>query len=224
MADGPHSATVPVYFRHMYDLFREVTELDQVKVDELESVKAKTLYSEFTSTLPPPKCVYKVDNMPWEVVWERLENPVMVPLAKELMFMISHNIIPNRQRLFRMNKVRDPRCLVDMEEEDNLHMFTGCRRVRVAWAWVRGRVGDMLLDGCQVTSDFEMLNFAFPSCPFDTEIVWLISTFCDYVYNEVLKRHQEADVEELKAILKTRYLENNHGNRPVIDRLCFSLF
>ena len=60
------------------------------------------------SSFPPPKVVFKLD-VDWPVVWERLDSPVLHPSAREYLFMIIHNIVPNRERLYlKMNMVNNP--------------------------------------------------------------------------------------------------------------------
>ena len=98
---------------------------------------AKDLYKGYTSTLPPPKVIFKFD-VEWTRVWERLNSAVLDPLAREQLFMVIHNIVPNRERLFmKMNMVNSPNCLLCHEREDNVHLFMECILVREAWGWVR---------------------------------------------------------------------------------------
>ena len=95
MARGVHSQIVPPYFNHMKILFCEAVDYEMVKVKELKYAAAKNIYEDLTSTLPPPKVVFKYE-LPYELIWQRLENQIMDGSAKNLLFKMINNIIPNR--------------------------------------------------------------------------------------------------------------------------------
>jgi hypothetical protein len=95
-------------------------------------VTAKDLYESYTSTLPPPKVVFKF-YVDWQLFWARLEYPVLNPLAREFIFMIVHNIVPTRDRLYmKMHMVDFPNCVMSNVRVGITHMFTECIEVREA--------------------------------------------------------------------------------------------
>ena len=50
-------------------------------------------------------------RLAWPVVWERPDSSVLDPSAREFLFMIINNIVPNRARLYlKMNLVDNPCC------------------------------------------------------------------------------------------------------------------
>ena len=185
MDNGPHSPVIPEYFRHVLNLLREVIEFEQIDVKDLRLCNVKQLYQEMISTLPPPKCVYKHVNLPWNSVWTKLENPVLDSATKDLMFLIVHNIIPNRQRLYRLNKAQNElcqntKCLVLRDSsgplpenlnsrssmaipvggpiQDNEHLFCECENTKQLWAWVRSKLLLMMPDNFKSLSNFELLH------------------------------------------------------------------
>ena len=150
MAAGPHAEIISPYFQHMRLLLVEGLVLGDVIVGSLKKVSAKFLYQEYTSIFPPPKVVFKLD-VDWPVVWERLDSPVLHPSAREYLFMIIHNIVPNRERLYlKMNMVNNPCCIECNVREDNVHIFTECSMVQEAWFWVRSRLVAMLPETCSI--------------------------------------------------------------------------
>ena len=60
----------------------------------MKGVTTKSIYLGYTSTFPPPKVVFKID-VDWALVWKRVSSPVLEPGAREILFMIVHNIVPN---------------------------------------------------------------------------------------------------------------------------------
>ena len=62
-------------------LLTEGLVLEDISAGALGRVTAKELYESYTSTLPPPKVVFKFD-VDWQLVWARLDYPVLDPLAR----------------------------------------------------------------------------------------------------------------------------------------------
>ena len=98
MALGPHAENISPYFSHMKSLLVGGIILGDINIQKLNKTRSKTLYASFTDTFPPPKIVYKIDA-DWTQVWKRLQSPMLEPKAREILFMVINNIIPNRDRL-----------------------------------------------------------------------------------------------------------------------------
>ena len=111
MARGAHSQVIPPYFRFMADRITVVVDSELVNVESLENAQAKVIYNDFTSTLPPPKVVFKFENLPFHLIWKRLQCKVMDENTKNIMFKMINNILPNRDRLYRMGKTLNNFCL-----------------------------------------------------------------------------------------------------------------
>ena len=251
MAGGAHSPVVPKYFRHMNELMKEAIEDKVVKVESLECSNAKLIYQHLTSTIEPPKVILKFKELPFEAIWERMENPVIEGSAKNLLFKMINNIIPNRARLFRMNKALHPWCVSSTclvrrmamgplaegvrdraamwEEvggvvEDITHQFCVCPRVAEVWAWLRGRIVEELFARGQAgCSDFELLHFSFPETQHDTTIVWMLSIYVEFIYNELVIHNRNITIDKLKAILAAKHLELITSKRPQINYLPFDI-
>ena len=103
MRHGPHAVTVPDYFRHLQNLFLEAHALEIINVERLNLVPAKQIYQDYTSSFPPPKVIYKYENLPWNDIWKRLNHPVLTSKTRDIMFLVIHNILPTRERLHRLN-------------------------------------------------------------------------------------------------------------------------
>ena len=219
---GAHSEGVPDYYRHFRRLLEEVIQGGDVYPEELEKVKVKDLYLTFTETLPPPKVVYK-HALPWEDIWRRIHHPMLTVNQRELMFLLVHNILPTKERLLKMNQVETDQC----EEGDGVetleHLFCGCRRTQVAWAWMRRKVS-AFYPQCGRSSNFELLNLVTFSSDKQVEkdIIWLISTFVEYVWKQKLdKRHYFIDLDVFKPYLQLKFLENQKSqNKVSINLLC----
>lgn len=142
---------------------------------------------------------------------------------RELMFLLVHNILPTKERLLKMNQVETDQC----EEGDGVetleHLFCGCRRTQVAWAWMRRKVS-AFYPQCGRSSNFELLNLVTFSSDKQVEkdIIWLISTFVEYVWKQKLdKRHYFIDLDVFKPYLQLKFLENQKSqNKVSFNLLC----
>ena len=178
------------------------------------SVTAKAFYQGCTSTFPPPKVIFKY-NVDWSLVWKRLEYLVIEPFAKDVLFSIIHNIVPNRERLFtKMHMVNSPNCMICGVKESNTHIFTECVLVREAWGWVRLRLLGLLSPGSAVCSNFEMINVMFDKHFMDMEAVWLVTTFLEYVWLEKYVKKNKVKIEHLIGFLKLRFKANQVSKKP----------
>ena len=214
MAVGPHAEIISPYFNYMRLLLVEGLVLGDIKVDRIRNVTSKSLYEGYTSSFPPPKVVFKFD-IDWPLVWERLQNLSLEPSAREYMFSIVHNIVPNRDRLYsKMNMVNSPNCLVCGVREDNTHMFAECVMVNEAWGWVRRRALSLLPEDCAITSNFELLNLIFVKHLMDYEVVWLLGTYLELVWVEKIQKKKYLKINHLIGHTRLRYQANQVSKKP----------
>ena len=213
MQGGPHPAVVPDYFQHLRTLFTQAHALEIINVENLNAVPCKEIYADFTSSFPPPKIVYKFDNLPWDEIWGRLNLPVLVSEVRDLMFMLIHNILPTRDRLARLRRRQDALCSAEDGIESAEHLFTACTRTQVAWAWARRKIIHLMPVSNIYPSDFELIHLAFEPNTMEKEIVWLISHYCWYVWDQKKKHGNRfiADVDKLRSYFMKEYLENQFG-------------
>ena len=178
---GAHSERVPKYYRHFRRLMEEIFMLDEVDPQRLEMIKVKEVYKQFTSTLPPPKVVYK-HNLPWQKVWDRINHPVLEVKEREMMFLLVHNILPTRERLLRLNQADTDQCLDGDGVETVEHLFCTCRRSQVAWSWMRRKVLNRYpeLGGLSNFELLHLLSLDTSDCPLD--LIWLVTHFVTYVW------------------------------------------
>ena len=179
MRAAVRAETVPEYFDHLQKLFLEAHAQEVINVEHLDSVPAKSIYEDFTSSFPPPKVIYKYDNLPWNDIRQRLNHPVLTSKIRDIMFLVIHNILPTRDRLHRLNMTENSMCKKGDGIEDVEHLFTQCVRTQVAWAWTRRKVLNLMPDWVQngqFPSNFELLHLSYEAM-MNTEILWVISTY-----------------------------------------------
>ena len=193
--------------------------LDDIDPKNLKKVTAKVLYQGFTSSFPPPKIIYKHD-VDWSQVWGRLQSPMLEPKAREILFMITNNIVANRDRLFnKFNMAASPNCLPCGELQDNVHLFCECKLVREAWFWVRQRLLGMLPDTHRLTSNFEFLNLMFDSFLLDKEIIWMLGVYVQLVWDFVICKKKTLKLETVQSEYLLKHEAHKTSKMPTLEHI-----
>ena len=75
------------------------------------------------------------------------------------------------------------------------------------WSWLKGQIVEF--GGQQFNvADWELLNLFFPSSKFDKEVVWLISTYVMFVWENGYVRDAEVKQEQFFGFLSYKYREH----------------
>ena len=219
MADGPHAEIISPHFKHMKELLIAGIVVGDVDVERLRKTTAKSLYSSFTSTFPPPKIVYKYE-VDWSRVWMRLQSPMLEPRAREILFMIINNIIPNRDRLFnKFHMVPDSTCVHCRVLQDNVHLFCECQLLRESWFWIRQRLLIMFPATYGKTSNFEFLHLMFESYVLDDEAVWILGIWVQLVWNIVVCKKKCLKLETVKGEFSLKFASHQNSNLPTLANI-----
>ena len=217
MRSGEHSEEIPEYFLHLRRLFTEAHALEIIDVENLDSTPAKQIYADYTSSFPPPKVLHKYADLPWDDIWSRLNHPVLTSPVRDIMFLLIHNCLPTRDRLLRLNMCEDAMCTSQDGIEDSEHLFTSCVRSHVAWAWTRRKIVHLMPDWVmQYPSNFELLHFVYEAV-MDAEILWLISHYCNYVWDQKTRHGKNffINVDKLRSHFQNLYVQNQTSQNPL---------
>ena len=106
--------------------------------------------------------------------------------------MVIHNIVANKERMFKFHMSQSPNCPTCGGVQDNSHLFCECFCVREAWFWVRQRLISMLPGDMGKTSNFEFINLMFDIGTLDDEIVWLLGVYVTQVWKKVICKYFKA--------------------------------
>ena len=93
----------PEYFAYIADLVAEMIISEKVTAETIKNLKNKTVYAELTSSFPPPKVVME-SNRDYSSAWKRLHSPVVDGKARDVLFLLLHNKLPVKERLFRIGR------------------------------------------------------------------------------------------------------------------------
>ena len=218
MGVGSHAEIPSAYFLHMKALLVGGFVLGDLKVDSLHQATAKVLYEEFTSSFPPPKVVYKFD-VEWQTVWQRLQNPVLDAMGREVLFLVTHNIVPNKDRMFRCNMSPTSNCQSCGVVQDNVHLFCECVSVRESWFFIRQRLLGMLAPEDCINTNFEFIHMMFSSSPLDNEAVWLLGAYMHLVWKEFICKKKNLRFESFIAQIRQEFKSHQLSSRPQLAHI-----
>ena len=178
---------------------------EKVTAETIKNITNKTVYAELTSSFPPPKVVME-SNRDYSSAWKRLHSPVVDGKARDVLFLLLHNKLPVKERLFRIGLKHDPYCLkcAGAEVSDIVHFFCTCEAVNNTWAWLKGQVVQLGRMGVDV-DDWDIVNLLFLKSNRDSEIVWLVSSYVSYVWEMMHVKKSEVKLDKFFGYLTFKY-------------------
>ena len=230
-AKGPQCpALTPQFPLHkvMMESLQEGLIREEYNPAALYLASTKTIYaSRSADIIPPPKIEAKHPTIDFKgVVYPRLAYSILEPEPKDILFCLTHNLQPNRERLFEQNRVHNPACPLPQcqgQVQDREHLFCSCYLVSEAWLWVRSKLLQLLPNTVQavITSGEDFIMMKFPKDTMDKELVWLIGNYCDIVKKVSLEKKRKLGAGQVAGIVRTRLLTLRQ--RAVVQPLIFNI-
>ena len=196
---GTVAADTPVHFEKIGILLTDLMISDALNASNFSSITNKEIYQVFMSDLCPPKIVRETGR-DYRKVWRRLYTSVVESRPREILFMLIHNKLPIPERLFRISVKRDPYCetCLGAEISDIEHFFCTCTNVSLLWTWTKNRI--MTLVQSVGVTDWELLNLLFPHTQYETEVVWLISNYIWFVWENIMVKSANVSYDKFLDI------------------------
>ena len=168
-----------------YEHFNMVAEIvveaklhQHINIEVWPILTNKLVYAGFAENFAKTK-VERESMQSMDLVWSRLKSLELDRNVQETSFLLVHDKLPVKERVYRIGLARDPYC--DSCDAavfgDTQHYFTQCGQVNTSWRWVRTVLHLIMGAQADIITDKELLNFSWASSRFDREVVWLISWF-----------------------------------------------
>ena len=140
------------------------------------------------------------------IAWKRLHSAEVDMKARDIMFLLLHNKLPVKERLFRIRLKPDPYCLTCARAEicDVTHFFCSCEAVSSTWSWLKMQVVGLGQMGPNV-ADWDILNLFFPHSSRGRELIWLVSTYVLYVWETVYNKKKEVELDKFFGFLTFKF-------------------
>jgi hypothetical protein len=89
-------------------------------------------------------------GLSYKNVWERATSSVITASDRDVLYLLIHNKLPLRERMFRIGLAIDPYCEACPSAEicDIQHFFCSCLRVSGVWLEVRATMVRVIGVGC----------------------------------------------------------------------------
>ena len=177
--------------------------------------------------IPPPKVEAKYPRVDFiGLVYPRLAHTILEAEPKDILFSLTHNLQPCRERLFQQHRAQDAFCPLPQCQgivQDREHLFCSCHLVSEAWLWLRRKLLHLLpnTQGAVGTSGEDFILLKYPKDTMDKEMVWLIGNYCDIVKKTALLKRRRLGADQLAGILRARLLTLRE--RAVVQPLIFNI-
>ena len=175
----------------------------------LHETSVKTIYkSRAADTIPPPKVEAKHPAVDFKsLVYPRLSYAILEAETKDILFCLTHNLQPNKERLFQQRRAQNASCPLPQcqgQVQDREHLFCSCHLVSEAWLWVRSKLLQLLPNTMQAagTSGEEFILMMFPKDTMDKEAVWLIGNYCDIVKKISIEKKRKLGAGQVAGIVR----------------------
>ena len=215
-----HAEITPSYFQQLADLVAESLMSGAVTNLNWTSITNQYMYRTCVAKFPLTRVeVDSGGNL--SRVWKKLCLPVLDRYSREVLFLLVHDKLPLRERLFRIGIEKDPYCVSCIKEfecfsSDRQHVFLLCNTVSGLWENIR-KIVDPLLP--EYTSCFNLLTLNFPGGSFNNEITWLIGNYVNEVWKFKHGGGGNIDHDELFGFLKFKFRSDQNGARQKMQSL-----
>ena len=147
--------------------------------------------------------------------WKKLCLPVHDHYTRESLFLLIHNKLPTRERLFRIGIEKDPYCISCMKDFgcvicDREHMFSTCVSVSEIWKSIRRIIDPLLPENVEC---IKLLTLNFNGGSFATEVSWLMGSYVHEVWRQSYVGDGKINHDELFGFLKFKFKQDQEGAR-----------
>ena len=217
--DGVHPAVVPAFFENLAELAAQAMISEIFTADTWNKTTNKMIYNCHATNFSVPRVELIADtNYNFKDAWKRLSLPVLSFEAKEALYLIMHNKLNVKERLFRIGSAADPYCdfcfdLVGAVFSDIEHYFCQCQRVREVWEDVLAVLVQMEPKIADL-SNWEIITLKLMKSSWENEIVWLVGSYLSETWKLLsLKGEIFLSREKVFGFLKFKYRIDQVGAR-----------
>ena len=232
---GSSQVLLPQYPLHaaMLEVIQEGLTRNEFTPSNLAGVNTEIIYQgRAADVLPNPKVETQFLGVDFPgLVYPRLSHAVLEPGPRDTLFCLAHGLFRNRARLFQQHRAQDPYCPVpDCQGavQDREHIFCSCSRVVEVWLWMRSQLLLLLPNtiGAVGTSNLDFILLQFPKDSKETECVWLLGNYVEFVESNIVSKNKTVKVDHFKGVLRSRLQEMSSRSvvRPQFHIMLFPLF
>ena len=213
---GNHCQNPGEYYGGLATLIVEAKMAEQISDNNWRAVRNKDLNFGFCRDLLPPK-VEGDTGISFCKAWRNLQIDALCSSQRELIYLLIHDKLPVKERLFRIGQEVDPYCVHCLQQNvaviSNVdHFFCTCPRILNIWSPVCTAVRSLL--GCSDSDESILrINISVERCP---GIVWLIGAYISEVWNT---KENGINTEKFFGFLKFKFKTSKLGTPLQMNRI-----
>ena len=211
---GFHCQEPGEYFGSLADIVAEVKMTGFVSAANWRSVLNRNIYSCLCLDFLPPKIVS------FQHSWKNLKHDCLISPARELLFLLVHNKLLVKERLFRIRQAVDPYCSLCLDqvgavECDVKHYFCSCPRIVKFWVRLKRVVTSLLeIDGSTDDDSILKLNLSVKRCP---GVIWIMGAYVSVVWSS--KDDRSISDAEFFGFLKFKFKTDKLGTSEQFEKI-----
>ena len=209
------NANVPPYFESLAHLVSDARIAEVISPTNWKNASNKLIYQKHVNKFPPSKT--EVDfGATLTDTWKNINFLFLGTPEHEVAYLLIHNKLQTRERLFRIRMAQDPYCLHCLEIygvaviEDREHAFCSCLRVLHVWNLIKKIMRNLLHVQILPRADLDYLLLKFSgSCR--QKLTWLITSYVSKIW-DLSQREDTGNVkeEQLFGFLRFKYRLNRY--------------
>ena len=206
---SPRLTIIPEYFSYIESLLIVSKTSGLITGSNWRHITNRMLYKDKASSFPIPKIELDI-GYSYRNAWFFLNLPVFSSSDRDILYLVVHNKLPVRERLFRIGLNNDPYCDICCHAPicDTVHFFCSCVRVGEVWKIIRAH---LLLWNMDI-SDSQLINFTFPRGANEKAAVWLLGHYIAKVWVDLSKRAvDQLNSKEFFGYLQFKYRADKIG-------------
>ena len=211
---GPHPLSVPDYFGILESLVVFGRISNMIGAGIWKQVTNKMLYHVEAQNFQATKVETDTGVLNgYSAAWVRINLHLLRSVEKETLFLLVHNKLPLRERIFRIGLAADPYCVHcdDAIICDAEHFFCSCSRVEEVWQPLKHIILRMV--GIGNVSNSDLIKFLYPSCNQENEVIWLVANYVFKVWDINHKSSKYLVKEQFFGYLKFKFKQDQQGAR-----------
>ena len=191
----------------------------QIDEDNWRVVRNRDLYAMMCADFGAP-AIERKHGLSFTLSWRNLHNDCLISTSRELIFLIIHNKLLVRERLFHIRQAIDPYCLYCIDQAGAIicdidHYFCSCTRISRTWATLKSLILTLLdVDEEQVSdSNILRLNIKMDRC---MGTIWILGVYVTAVWKATEKDTPLCEAE-LFGFLKFKFRTAKLGTQEHIE-------
>ena len=209
-----HATDIHDYYCHIESLVVAARIDGLIFTQNWRTLTNKKIYLEHAKNFPVPKVQQDAGlSINYKTAWRRINAPVLTSSIRDVSYLLLHNKLPVKERLFRVRLSNDPYCTFcpGAEISDSEHFFCTCSRVINIWSRMKNILSPLLNADI---SNWTIINFLVPRNDFEDEVIWLVGNYIAKVWKDLFARNKSVlKEEEFFGFLTYKFKEDQRGAR-----------